>query len=249
MKEGELCMAKKAIFFDLDGTLLMLDTEAFLNRYMKRLGEYTAHLVDPELLVKSVWNATKQMMKDAGAERTNEEIFREHFLAACGVEQGDIWPLFDKFYSEEFPLLKEDIEPHPYALKVVEEAKKQGYRLVVATNPVFPGIAIRERMKWAGLLENDFEHVTIFETSHYCKPNPKYFLEICERIGIKPENAIMIGNDMQQDMVAAEVGLKTFLVEDYKIDRGVPQHHVDAHGTLKELHDQLVNRTGIFSCD
>jgi FMN phosphatase YigB (HAD superfamily) len=102
-------------------------------------------------------------------------------------------------------------------------------------------------MKWAGLLENDFEHVTIFETSCYCKPNPKYFIEICERIDIKPEDAIMIGNDMQQDMVASEVGLKTFLVEDYKIDRGVPQYHVDGHGTLKELYGQLVARSGIFS--
>ncbi|GED16897.1 HAD family hydrolase [Aneurinibacillus migulanus] len=240
-------MAEKAIFFDLDGTLLTLDTEAFLHRYMKRLGEYTAHIVDPELLVKSVWQATKQMMKDDGADRTNEEIFREHFLAACGLEQEAIWPLFDVFYVEEFPLLKEDIEPHPYALKVVEEAKKQGYRLVVATNPVFPGIAIQERMKWAGLSENDFEHVTIFETSRYCKPNPKYFIEICEQIDIKPEDAIMIGNDMQQDMIASEVGLKTFLVEDYKIDRGVPQHRVDGHGTLKELYEQLVARRGIFS--
>lgn len=240
-------MAEKAILFDLDGTLLTLDTEAFLQRYMKRLGEYTAHIVNPELLVTSVWQATKQMMKDDGANRTNEEIFREHFLSACGLEREAIWPLFDAFYAEEFPLLKEDIEPHPYALKVVEEAKKQGYRLVVATNPVFPGVAIYERMKWAGLLENDFEHVTIFETSCYCKPNPKYFIEICERIDIKPEDAIMIGNDMQQDMVASEVGLKTFLVEDYKIDRGVPQHRVDGHGTLKELYGQLVARSGIFS--
>jgi FMN phosphatase YigB (HAD superfamily) len=240
-------MTERAIFFDLDGTLLTLDTEAFVKRYMKRLGEYTAHVVNPELLVKSVWDATKQMMKDNGAERTNEEVFRKHFLNLCSIEQETIWPIFDKFYAEEFPLLKEDIEPHPYALKVVEEAKKQGYKLVVATNPIFPGVAIQERMRWAGLVETDFEHVTIFETSRYCKPNPKYFMEICEHIGIQPENVIMIGNDMQQDMVAAEVGLKTFLVEDYKIDRGVPQYRVDARGTLKELYEQLVNREGVFS--
>ncbi|AMA74043.1 MULTISPECIES: HAD family hydrolase [Aneurinibacillus] len=240
-------MAERAMLFDLDGTLLALDTEAFVHRYMKRLGEYTAHIVDPELLVKSVWQATKYMMTDDRAERTNEEIFRDHFLSLCGLEQEAIWPVFDKFYAEEFPRLKEDIEPHPYALQVVEEAKKQGYKLVVATNPIFPDVAIRERMKWAGLKENDFIHVTVFESSHYCKPNPKYFLEICERIGIKPKYAIMVGNDMQQDMVAAEVGLKTFLVEDYKIDRGVPQYRVDASGTLQELYDQLISRNGIFS--
>lgn len=237
---------ERAIFFDLDGTLLTLDTEAFMNRYMKRLGEYTAHIVQPEQLIKSVWDATKQMMKDDGPDRTNEEIFREHFFSTCGVEENVIWPLFDTFYAEEFPLLKEEIEPHPYALKVVEEAKKRGYRMVVATNPVFPGMAIRERMKWAGLVEADFEHVTVFEEARYCKPNPKYFLEICERIGVRPEDTIMVGNDMQQDMVAAEVGLKTFLVEDYKIDRGVPQHRVDASGTLKELYEQLAAGTGIF---
>jgi HAD superfamily hydrolase (TIGR01549 family) len=242
-------MADKAILFDLDGTLLTLDTEAFFHRYMKMLREYASHVIQPELLVSSVLQATKEMMEDDGAERTNEEFFRDRFLGLTNLKQEEIWPVFDRFYAEEFPLLKEEVEPHPYALKVVEEAKKQGYKLVVATNPVFPGVAIYERMKWAGLVEDDFTHVTIFETSHYCKPNPKYFLEICERIGVAPENCIMVGNDMQQDMVAGEVGLATFLVEDYKIDRGLPQHRVDASGTLKELYHQLASRSGIFSND
>ncbi|WP_047155082.1 HAD family hydrolase [Aneurinibacillus tyrosinisolvens] len=240
-------MADKAIFFDLDGTLLTIDTEAFLHRYMKRLGDYAAHIIEPELLVKTLWTATKHTMADEDSTKTNEQVFQEHFLSMANLSHEAIWPTFDKFYTEEFSLLKEGIEPHPYALKVVEEAKKQGYKLVVATNPVFPGVAIQERMKWAGLNEGDFLHVTIFESAHYCKPNPRYFTEICEYIGMQPDQCIMIGNDMQQDMVASEVGLKTFLVLDYKIDRGVPQHRVDASGTLKELHDQLSGKTGIFS--
>ncbi|WP_205628887.1 hypothetical protein, partial [Acinetobacter baumannii] len=80
-------MTERAIFFDLDGTLLTLDTEAFMNRYMKRLGDYTAHVIEPERLIKSVWDATRQMMKDDGADRTNEQIFREHFFSTCGVEE------------------------------------------------------------------------------------------------------------------------------------------------------------------
>ncbi|WCK55375.1 HAD family hydrolase [Aneurinibacillus sp. Ricciae_BoGa-3] len=240
-------MAHKAILFDMDGTLLTIDTEAFVGRYMKRLGEYTGHLIAPDLLVKSLWKATKVAMQDNSPNRTNADIFEENFLKFGNISRDEIWPVFDRFYEEEFPLLRGNIEPHPAAIKIVKEAQKQGYRLVVATNPVFPEGAIMERLKWTGIEASSFEWITFMENSHYCKPNPRYFQEISERLGIDPGNCIMIGNDMQQDMVAKEIGMKTYLVTDYKIDRGTPQYAVDGMGTLHELYQQLSEEKGIFA--
>ncbi len=235
------------MLFDLDGTLLAIDTEAFIRRYMKRLGEYTAAIIDPDVLVTSLWTATKHVIADEDAATTNAQVFEEVFLKLCNLSRDEIWPSIDRFYEEEFPLLREDIQPHPATAKVVEEAKRQGYKLVIATNAVFPEAAIMERMKWAGIDASSFDWVTVFENSHFCKPNPKYYEEICEQIGMKPEQCIMIGNDMQQDMVASEIGMRTFFVTDYKIDRGAPQYRVDASGTLDQFGEQLTSRSGIFS--
>ncbi|WCN37318.1 HAD family hydrolase [Aneurinibacillus uraniidurans] len=236
----------RAILFDLDGTLLTMDTEAFVKRYIERLGAYTAHIIEPQKLGASLWEATKHVMQDDDGTKTNAEVFQQKFLDLTGLAYDTVWPVFDQFYADEFPVLQEDCGPHPYAAKVVEEAKRQGYHVVVATNPVFPGVSIIERLRWAGFAAEDFVHVTVFEEAHYCKPNPNYFREISESIGIPPERCIMIGNDMQQDMVAEEVGMQTFLVEDYKIDRGVPQHRVTASGMMKQLYDMLVSQQGPF---
>ena len=39
----------KAILFDLDGTLLPMDTDAFLHQYLKALAAHVKHIFDPDL--------------------------------------------------------------------------------------------------------------------------------------------------------------------------------------------------------
>ena len=51
----------------------------------------------------------------------------------------------------------------------------------------------------------------------------------------------MVGNDVQEDMVASEIGMGTFLVTDYLIDRQVPKYQVQNEGTLLELEDYIAN--------
>ena len=57
------------------------------------------------------------------------------------------------------------------------------------------------------------------ERMHFCKPNPAYYQEILELLGAKAEECLMIGNDVEEDMVAATLGIKTRLVTDLLISR------------------------------
>lgn len=57
----------------------------------------------------------------------------------------------------------------------------------------------------------------------------------------------MVGNHMQEDMVASKVGMKTFLVTNWLEDRGEPQYPVDQQGTLEELYTAITERTGLFA--
>lgn len=61
---------------------------------------------------------------------------------------------------------------------------RRGYRLVLATNPVFPREAILERMRWAGVERAPWEIITTYEEYHFCKPNPNYFAEILAKMGL-----------------------------------------------------------------
>ena len=57
-----------------------------------------------------------------------------------------------------------------------------------------------------------------FDNSKFCKPSPEYYIEICKKIGIDPQNCLMIGNDERDDMKAAsDAGMSCFLVTDCRI--------------------------------
>ncbi|MCD8511123.1 MAG: HAD family hydrolase [Bacillus sp. (in: Bacteria)] len=237
----------KAILFDLDGTLLPMDTDSFVKNYLSELAPKIAHIMDPNEFIKALLAGTEAMFKNIEPDKTNEMVFEETFLSIVPVKKEEIWPTLDEFYAKTFPTFSHLCEPTPVARKVVQEALDQGYKLAVATNPVFPKAAIYHRLKWAGIEDIPFEIVTVYEESFYTKPHSHYYLNICKQLEIEPEDCIMVGNDMQEDMVASEVGLKTFLVEGFVIDRGNPHYRVDDKGTLEEMYSKLKNYEGIFA--
>lgn len=237
---------KKAILFDLDGTLLPMDTEKFILYYIKELAGKVAHLIDPQEFSKLLWNATHAVIKNVDEQKRNEEVFQEAFLSSVSVSREEIWPIFDTFYAETFPQFSHLTEPNALAPQVVQAAIDAGYTVVVATNPLFPRVAIEHRLAWAGVKELPFAKVTVYEDCHFTKPHLQYYKEICTEIGVEPEDCIMVGNDMQEDMVASKLGMKTFLVEGYVIDRGEPQYQIDDRGSLAELLERINQQQGIF---
>ena len=85
-----------------------------------------------------------------------------------------------------------------------------GYNVVIATNSIFPEIAIMQRMEWANLKDINFSLVTTMENMHYAKPNVEYYIEILDKLNSKPEDSIMIGDDLEMDILPAQkLGIKT----------------------------------------
>lgn len=235
------------LLFDLDGTLLGMRTEEFVHLYLEEISKFLGDQFDTRLVVKSILDATKAMIMSQEPHKTNEQVFTETFLDLSGIEKEEIWPYFDRFYQEVFPKMSHLTYPSPLAKQIVEAAKEAGYRVIVATNPVFPKEAIFNRLAWIELSPDDFELVTVYEECHHTKPNLGYFQEICDRVGVSPSSCIMIGNHMQEDMVASQLGMTTFLVTDYLENRGEPVYPVDQQGSMEELYEQIKNRKGIFA--
>ncbi|MFW5991589.1 MAG: HAD family hydrolase [Halanaerobiaceae bacterium] len=77
---------------------------------------------------------------------------------------------------------------------------------------------------------------------HYCKPHPGYYREILHKLSLTPEECIMVGNDVQEDMVAGDLGFKTYLVTDYLINRNQNSTNCDWQGSLEELYNVFLNK-------
>ena len=65
----------KAILFDLDGTLLPMDENTFVQTYFSLLCKKFVPLGYPkEEFVNAIWAGTKAMIKNNGG-KTNEQVF------------------------------------------------------------------------------------------------------------------------------------------------------------------------------
>lgn len=232
--------------FDLDGTLLPMDTDQFIEGYVARLSSFFREIIPAEELQPAFWEASMVMIQNNDPTRTNIEVFMDHFLNATQLEEKVVLPMLDRFYQEEYPKLEREVQPTPVARQVVKAVLDRGYQVVIATNPVFPRSAVMERLRWAGVDDLPISHITVNEESHFCKPNPNYYQEIVDILEVDPKSCVMIGNDLQEDMVAQKIGMKTYLVTDCLLDRGEPSYKPDEQGTLSELLQAVRRGTGIF---
>ena len=208
------------ILFDLDGTLLPMDQDLFIKAYFKGLASRLApHGYETNALIDSIWKGTAAMVHNDGS-CTNEEAFWNYFASVFGEDARKDEPKFREFYETDFQNVRKVCGYTPAAREIIDLVKAKGYRVVLATNPIFPAIATESRIRWAGLNPTDFEHYTTYENSTCCKPNPAYYTEILNKLGLQPEECVMIGNDAVEDTAALKAGIsQVFLLTDCIINK------------------------------
>lgn len=227
------------VLFDLDGTLLPMDQDIFIKKYFGLLAQKLApHGYDPKKLVQAVWAGTKAMVMNGG-KVTNKEAFWITCDAVLGCEASKDADIHMDFYRNEFNQVQIVCGFEPMAARIVNSLKDRGYRVVLATNPLFPAIATQNRIRWAGLQPEDFEYITTYENSHYCKPNPDYYREILTQLNLKPEECLMVGNDVGEDMITQQLGMKVFLLTDCLINKAGADISQYPNGDFSELADCL----------
>ena len=235
----------KTILFDLDGTLLPMELDQFLHAYFHSLGAYLKDLIYPKSLFQYLDVATEAMVNNSG-DLTNEQVFKNIFFSFIKEDPTLYMDRFDRFYTEEFPKIQSAVGFSSIMQKSVLMLKQKGYELVVATNPLFPRSAIEHRIQWAGFTPKDFIHITSYEQCHFSKPQENYFKEILKDIQRKPEDCLMVGNDVQEDLAAGELGIKTFLIMDHMIHRSDEKIPADFTGTYEDFYT-FVNKLPIVN--
>ena len=221
------------LLFDLDDTLLDTNMDAFIPAYFQGLSKHLAGRVAPELMLPALIHGTNLMNESEDPMRTLQEVFEADFYPRLGIPKSELVDVLEDFYDNMFPAIGMHTRQRPDAVPLIEWAFSRGYRIAIATDPLFPRKATYHRLRWAGLDPEQFELVSTFENFHFTKTHPAYYAEVLGQLGWVDGPVLMVGNDVKRDLVPAhQLGLKTYFVDG---DPGSSPGFEAGRGTLADL--------------
>lgn len=229
------------LLLDLDDTLLSNSMESFLPGYLQGLTRRLASYTDAVKIAPELMAATSRMVVNQEPDRTLEEVFDSAFFPALGIQKKQVAQAIESFYAQDFPHLSKLTAARPQAICLVEEALARGYRVAIATAPLFPRVAILERLRWAGLPSDRFTFALVpdYSSFHFAKPNPAYFAEFLAQLGWPDGPVLMVGDDYAADISGAQaLGLPVYWVKNGRATSADNTNHVP-QGEIDELLDWI----------
>ena len=202
------------LLLDLDDTLLDTNMGEFIPAYFQALAKHLNGRVKPDAMLPALMAGTNLMLASDDPTHTLQEVFEAEFYSRLGIPKAGLTFEIDDFYDRVFPALQSVTKRREGTSELVEEAFAKGYRVVIATDPLFPRKAIYHRIRWAGLEPERFELISSFETFHFTKSHPAYYAEILGRLGWPDGPVLMVGNDVERDLAPAQkLGLAAYQVD------------------------------------
>lgn len=225
----------EAIFFDLDGTLIQVEMRDYIPAYIKGLSALFAPQVPPELFGQVMKACIRSLILEGEQRSSNEKSLLDALERHLCLKETLFREGLERFCSAGLRALEPLVSPSPLARPILQACFDRGLEVVIATNPVFPKAVVEARLEWAGLRDFPYRLVTALENSRFCKPNPGYFADLLEVVGCEARQCLMVGNDTEHDLAARRLGIPTFLLDTWLIDRTAGDFCADYRGGHPEL--------------
>lgn len=213
----------KHIFFDLDRTLW--DFEKNSEQALKQLFNETQdrhHIPSFQKFLQIYKDINAQLWVKYGKGKISKEELRDARFTKT-LQKFDCFDVeLGAYFGENY--LK--ISPYqtllfPNTIETLEELKKEGYTMHIITN----GFVEVQHIKLENCgLKPYFTHILCSEEVGANKPSPIIFNKAMEMAGTTPTNSIMIGDDLEVDVIGAT-------------NAGMHAIHFDPEGRMKDRAD------------
>ena len=168
-------------------------------------------------------------------KNTNEYVFWNSFKNSLGEEILKLKPIIDDFYLDGYENALSACKEKPFVAETILKFQKMGIKMLIATNPLFLKIGAVKRAKIAGFDLDLMEEITSYEFCSYSKPNPMYYEELVKRHNIDKSKCLVVGNNIEEDMVARKAGLDVFLLNDDIINPNNQDYSELPQGSILDL--------------
>ncbi|MDW8300269.1 MAG: HAD hydrolase-like protein [Anaerolineae bacterium] len=206
----------KVVLFDLDATLVRVQTDAFVREYIRLLADTLAQQlqVPAERCAQAIRTAIRAVIADLDPTCSNRAVFERTFAETLAMPLDVLRDAFERAQTAIFPTLEPFFAPEPVAMPLLRSLLEREIAFAVVTNPVFSLETIRQRMIWGNLpLDLPYALITNLDELHFAKPQPHLYEEVLARIGYEPDQAIMVGDDFQNDIAPSQaIGMHAYWI-------------------------------------
>ncbi|MBI1971915.1 MAG: TIGR02253 family HAD-type hydrolase [Candidatus Aenigmarchaeota archaeon] len=190
----------KAVIFDLDNTLIdfMSTKKASCDAAIGAMIE--AGLKTPK---QKALKALFSLYREKGIE--HQTIFKPFLEKTMGRVDYKIMAAGIVAYRK---MKSATLMTYPSVKKILGRLNKR-YKLAILSDA--PALQAWTRLVEMGL-ENYFDAVITYNDTHKLKPHPRPFIKALRSLGVKPAEAVMIGDSLLRDVRGAKrMGMKTVL--------------------------------------
>lgn len=223
----------KHIFFDLDRTLW--DFEANSKKALQEIFleyELISHFNHFESFHHTYLKINADLWKKYGKKKITKEQLRDtRFLKTLEQHQVNDALLAEKISESYINLSPKQTLLFPNALDTLSALKDKGYILHIITNGF-------QEVQYIKLNESKlspfFDVIVCSEHIGFNKPDKRIFIHALELAGAKAEDSMMIGDDLQVDVLGAnQVGMEAVLFDPEK------KHRSKAFRVINDLKEIL----------
>jgi len=205
---------KKAIHFDLDGTLIdsVPDLTLAVNAMLEKLGRDT---FDEKTIRYWVGNGAHTLVKRAllGMREIEEKKVEEHYF-------NEALSLFLEAYTL---VLCKATKPYPEVVETLDVLQAKGYRLSIVTNkPVQFVKPILQELKLSTLIECFLGGDSLEKK----KPDPLPLQTLCKTMGVTIGESVMVGDSKNDILAANACGMQSIGVRyGYNYGEAIEHYH------------------------
>ncbi|MFH1516225.1 MAG: HAD family hydrolase [bacterium] len=200
----------KGVLFDLGGTLVYIDNDPYFKsdyiseRVNKLLEPFDIHLTNEQLTEMAIayWHKLKEEYFSRGDDFRITE-FTSGLLKEIGFKGDSIRRIAEKYADLIFEFEYENTELYDGALKLLEFLKTSEYKIGLITNSCYDEARIRKLIRKVGI-EDYFDVVLTSSDERCAKPNPEIFQKALDLLGLKPDEALYIGDRPEFDAQGAK---------------------------------------------
>lgn len=220
-------MKFKALIFDINGTvsdILTTESKDEIYFYVANFLSYQGIKISGEQLCDEFWEINKRQRRESKEEFPEfsvigifDEIINRYATNFTESLPKDKLKWLPEYTAQAFraaTLLQ--LKLYPYVREVLDELKSE-YKLAALSDG--QSIWAVPELASVGLLDY-FEPIIVSSDFGYRKPDNRMYSMVCEKLEIKPADAVMIGNDQYRDVWGGKMfGMETIFFKSNQGDQ------------------------------